>query len=358
MDVQQVVFLLILGAGLVLFITERFRVDVTAMLLLVALALTGILSANEALSGFSSQPALVVAAVFVLSGGLATTGVTDRIGNFIGRAAGKSEWRTIAVAMPAVAALAAFTHHLMITAMMLPILMRLAKENGLPPSRVLMPMSLAASLGTTLTVISVPAFLLAGNLLQRQTGHNLEIFSITPIGAALVLLGVTYMLLGRFLLPKRGAGVAEDDYLKLDQYYVELVVEADSRWHDRPLKEFEEAFKDRLQVAEWLQLGSDRNSHSRGASCTLTTCCWCGPRRTRSPPSGPNRALPCTPSPSTAVARRISPPAKNSSCRRWWPPPRSSSAGRWATSTSAGTWVWRSSASGASRAGSMRNSRP
>ena len=156
MELQQVIFLLILGGGLVLFVTERFRVDVTALLILVALALTGILTAEEALSGFSSEPAIIVASVFVLSGGLAATGLTERIGALIGRAAGGSEWRTIAVVMPAVAALAAFSHHLMVTAMMLPILMRMSKESEIPPSRVLMPMSLAASLGTTLTVISAP----------------------------------------------------------------------------------------------------------------------------------------------------------------------------------------------------------
>lgn len=263
MDIQQVTFLLILGAGLVLFVTERFRVDVTAMLILVALTLTGILSAEEAVAGFSSEPAIIVASVFVLSAGLAATGLTDRIGAQIGRAAGGSEWRTIAVVMPAVAALAAFTHHLMVTAMMLPVLMRIAKEKGLPPSRVLMPMSLAASLGTTLTVISAPAFLLASNLLERQGGQGLGIFEITPIGAALVFLGLVYMLLGKWLLPKRGAAGAEADYLRLDQYYIELVIEAESPWIDKTLQEFEATYKDRLKVAEWLRQGGARGMHSR-----------------------------------------------------------------------------------------------
>jgi di/tricarboxylate transporter len=262
-EAQQVVFLLILGAGLVLFVTERFRVDVTAMLILVALTLTGILDAQEAVVGFSSEPALIVAAVFVLSGGLSATGITDRIGKAIGAAAGGSEWRTIAVVMPAVAALAAFSHHLMVTAMMLPIVMRIAKENELPPSRVLMPMSLAASLGTTLTVISAPAFLLASNLLQREQERSLDIFSITPIGIALVLLGLFYMLLGRWLLPRRGTGVAEADYMRLDQYYIELVIEADSPWSGKALAEFEAAYKDRLEVVEWLRRGADRDSHAR-----------------------------------------------------------------------------------------------
>ena len=79
---------------------------------------------SRRLSGFASEPAIIVAAVFVISGGLAATGITERIGQWIGRAAGRSESRAIAVVMPAVAALAAFTHHVMVTAMMLPIVLR------------------------------------------------------------------------------------------------------------------------------------------------------------------------------------------------------------------------------------------
>lgn len=82
--------------------------------------------------------------------------------------------------MPATAALAAFSHHLMVTAMMLPILMRLAREQKLATSRLLMPMSLAASLGTTLTLISAAAFLLANDLLKRDGQPSLDIFTITP----------------------------------------------------------------------------------------------------------------------------------------------------------------------------------
>jgi di/tricarboxylate transporter len=255
MDMQQTLFYVILCAGLLLFITGYFRVDVTAMLILAALSLTGVLTADEALSGFRSEPAIIVASVFVMSAGLAATGVTDRIGDLIRRAAGDSEWRIIAVVMPTVAGLAAFSHHLMITAMMLPILMRVVREKGLPPSRVLMPMSLAASLGTTLTLISAPAFLLARDLLERQAGATLGMFSITPIGIALVSLGLVYMLLGRWLLPRRGGGVAELDYLRLDQYYVEIVIEPDSAWVDRLRSEFEHKFNERFQVVEWLQRG-------------------------------------------------------------------------------------------------------
>lgn len=270
MEPQQVGFLLILGAGLALFVTERFRVDVTAMLVLAALAVAGILPADRALSGFSSEPAIIVAAVFVLSAGLAATGVTDQLGRLIGRAAGASEWRTVAVVMPAVAAMAAFTHHLMVTAMMLPVLMRLARENQLPPSRVLMPMSLAASLGTTLTVISAPAFLIASDQIRRATGAGLDLFAVTPIGAALVLLGIAYMLLVRWLLPRRGGGLADADYLRLDQYYTELVIEAESPWDGRPLADFEAHFRDRLEVVEWLHRAAEPRQGHAGPGSAAT----------------------------------------------------------------------------------------
>src|SRR3546814_7878325 len=130
MALPQITLLLILAAGLYLFVSERLRVDVTAMLLLLAMVLTGVLDPDQALSGFASEPAIIVAAVFVISGGLAATGITERIGQWIGRAAGRSEARAIAVVMPAVAALAAFSHHVMVTAMMLPILLRYARERS------------------------------------------------------------------------------------------------------------------------------------------------------------------------------------------------------------------------------------
>ena len=267
MPTPQILFLLILAGTLALFVTERVRIDVAAMMTVLALALTGILTPAEALAGFSSEPAIIVASVFVISAALSATGLTDRIGNFIARAAGASEWRAILVIMPAVSALAALSHHLMITAMMLPILMRLAREQKLPASRLLMPMSLAASLGTTLTLFSAPAFLLANNFLEKQSKGGLDVFAITPIGLAIVALGVAYMSLGRWLLPRRGARTDETDYLRLDRYYTELVVEEESQWIDRPLKDFQAHIQGRLAIVDWLR--DDRPHRSAGSGASL-----------------------------------------------------------------------------------------
>jgi len=252
----QIVFVIILCATLVLFVSERVRIDVASLLALIALSITGILTPAEALSGFSSEPAIIVATVFVISAALNATGVTEHIARFIARAAGASEWRAILVVMPSVAALAALSHHLMITAMMLPILIRFARDKQLSPSRLLMPMSLAASLGTTLTIFSAPAFLLMNELLVRGEQPRLDVFAITPIGAMLVVLALLYMLGSRWVLPKRGAQSEQNEYFQLDRYYTELIVVDDSPWIGRPLSELTAHFEGRFSVAEWLRDGA------------------------------------------------------------------------------------------------------
>lgn len=250
---QQILFLVILAGSLYLFISERMRVDVTAMLTLLAMVLAGVLDAREALSGFASEPAIIVAAVFVISGGLAATGITERIGQGVERAAGHSETRAIAVVMPTVAALSSFTHHVMVTAMMLPIVARFARARQLSVSRLLIPMSFAASLGTTLTLVSAPAFLLADNLIERTGSDGLGIFSITPIGLALVAIGMVYMLLARWVLPRRLGAFGDAAYLRLDRYRTELVIGDNSRWNTRPMAELQKALGDRFRLVGWLR---------------------------------------------------------------------------------------------------------
>jgi di/tricarboxylate transporter len=252
---EQYEFLGILGVGLALFIHGRLRVDVTALLILLALVIAGLLEPNEALAGFASEPAIIVASVFVLSAALSATGVTDRIGKWMSEIAGAREVSAILVIMPTVALLAAFSHHLMVTAMMLPIVIRFAHDHRLPASRLLMPMSLAASLGTTLTLFSAPAFLIADDLLRRQTGREFGIFEITPIGAALVLTGIVYLLLMRWIIPKRTATNDEQDYLRLQEYYTELLIEPESPWSGQSAARFRQRFAKRLELVNWMRDG-------------------------------------------------------------------------------------------------------
>ena len=182
---EQAVFLAILVVAIGLLITERLRPDMVAVLVILALAYSHTLSTDEAFSGLKSEPAVVIACMFVLSAGLQNTGLSDFAGRWIGKLAGTSMPRMLAVIMPAVALASAFTHHVTITAVMLPITLALARDRDLAASKLLMPMAIASSLGTTITILGAPSFLVSSELLRQAGRPGLSVFSIAPIGIPL-----------------------------------------------------------------------------------------------------------------------------------------------------------------------------
>jgi di/tricarboxylate transporter len=258
-EINQIILFAILIGAIVLLFTEWIRIDLTAILIILALSVTGVLAPEQALSGFSSEPAIILAAIFVLSGALYHTGLSEQMGNWIKQLAGKSFTRTIGVVMPSVALLSAFTHHVTITAIMLPAMLKLSRENDIPASKLLMPLSFAASLGTAITIIGAPAFLIADGLLRQAGRGGLEIFSIAPIGLILSLAGtVFFLLLGRFLLPSRRGNDESIDHFRLEGYYTELVLLPDSPLVGKSIREIEDEQVTDFRVAAWY-----RNNHPR-----------------------------------------------------------------------------------------------
>lgn len=251
---DQIVFIAIMIITIILFITEYLRVDVIAMLIILSLSITGLLDVKEALSGFSSEPAIIVAAVFVLSAGLAHTGVTDIIGEWITKFSGSHETRAIFVIMIAVALMSAFTHHLMVTAMMLPIIMKICKnEKDLHASRLLIPMATAASLGTTLTLIGAPAFLLANSILVRSGEKALGLFTIGKIGLLLVAAGIIFCILMRWILPKVSGEQDSLDKFKLTDITTELIVVENSPWIGKTLEELITQKEKEFSLLSWIR---------------------------------------------------------------------------------------------------------
>ena len=295
LNAQQLTLLAILLVTFGLLITERLRVDLTAVLLILALSISKILNPDEALSGFSSEPAIVVAAVFVLTGAIFHTGLSDQLGNWIGRLAGRSYNRMLLVIMPAVALLSAFTHHVTITAIMLPVTMRLSRENDISPSKLLMPMSFAASLGTTITIIGAPAFLLADGILRQAGRPGLSVFSIAPIGLALSAAGTLFTLLvGRFLLPNRGAGEDVNERFRLDSYYTEFVIEPESPLIDKTIEEVETDKNYQFKVVGWLRHGRAQSRPYGEKMSKLVMFSLFARRRKNWPARPKSRASRCT----------------------------------------------------------------
>jgi len=258
-ELNQIYLFIILVGAIVLLFTEWLRIDLTAILIIAALGLTGILDPEGALSGFSSEPAIILAAMFVLSGALSHTGLSERLGNWIKILAGSSFERIILVVMPSVALLSAFVGHVALTAIMLPIMLNISRENEIPPSKLLIPMAFAASLGTAIALIGAPAFLVANGLLTQAGQSGLGIFSIAPIGLALSLTGALFFLFaGRFLLPNRHGGDDSVDHFRLDGYHTELVLLPDSPLIGKTIQEVEEQQPTEFKVSAWY-----RNSRPR-----------------------------------------------------------------------------------------------
>ena len=251
-ELNQIYLFAILTGSVVLLFTEWIRIDLTAILIILILSLTKVLAPEDALSGFSSEPAILLAAVFVLNGALYHTGLSEKLGDWIKRLAGKSLERAIVVVMPSVALLSAFTHHVTITGLMLPPLLKLSRESDIPASKLLIPLSFAASLGTAITIIGAPAFLIADGLLKQAGGSGLGIFSIAPIGLTLSIVGTLFFLfIGRFLLPAHHSEDESIDYFRLEGYYTELVLLPDSSLIGKTIDEIEGKQHTAFKVSAW-----------------------------------------------------------------------------------------------------------
>jgi di/tricarboxylate transporter len=256
LDMQQVTFIIILVVTFVLLITERIRNDVVAVLIILALTFTGLLTAEEALAGFSSEPAIIVTAIFVLGAAFKQTGVSETIGAWIGRFTGKTYHQAVGVIMPTVALLSAFTHHLTTTAFMMPIVLDISQRAKIAPSKLLMPLSIAASLGTTITIVGAPAFLIASDILHRAGLPELGIFSIAPIGLAVTCFGTLFMLLiGNYLLPDRQGSREIIHQMKLERYFTELKLTPQSQLIGSTLAQVKELRKYQFTVVGWIRNG-------------------------------------------------------------------------------------------------------
>lgn len=194
----------ILGGAFVLFVTGWVRMDLTALLVLSVLALSGLVTPAQALSGFSSPAVITVGGMFVISAGLARTGVAGRIGRQILRLAGSGEGRLIVVIMVTAGVLSSIMNNIGVAAMMLPVVMDIARRTRHPPSRLLMPLALACLMGGLLTLVGTPPNIVASDALFSQGLEPFQLFDFTPMGSVILVAGVAFVAVaGRHILPVR-----------------------------------------------------------------------------------------------------------------------------------------------------------
>jgi di/tricarboxylate transporter len=215
-----ILLLSILAVALVLFVGGWVRVDVVGLLVLSALALTGLVTTQEALAGFSSPAVVTVWAMFILSGGLSSTGIAHRIGQPLLRFAHRSELLLVVVLMVASSLLSALINTVTVAAILLPATMELARRSGRSPSRLLMPLALGCLLGGPFTGISTPPNILVTDALRAAGLRPFGLFDFTGITAAIVVVGIAFVaLVGRRMVPDRTPGAMADPSRDLRRSY-------------------------------------------------------------------------------------------------------------------------------------------
>jgi di/tricarboxylate transporter len=227
MTPENLLVLGILAAAVLLFVSERLRVDVVAMMVLVALVVTGLVTVEEAFSGFASPAVITVWSVFIVSGGLTRSGVADLIARQVLRLAGRSQLRLTVLIMLAVGGMSAFMNNIGAVAILLPAVMSVARETDIPPSKLLIPLAWASLLGGNMTMIGTPPNILASSILESYANiEPFRFFDFTPMGIVVLGAGILYMVLvGRHLLPERSPGGELADSYPVQEYLTEVRVE-------------------------------------------------------------------------------------------------------------------------------------
>jgi di/tricarboxylate transporter len=229
MTTEIALTLTIIVAALTLFATEKLRVDLVALMVLISVGVLGLISPERVFDGFANSAVVTVWAVYIVSGGLFKTGVADAMGRTIHRLSGDGEPRLIATIMVTCGVISAFMNNVGATAMLMPALIGISRRTTIAVSKLLIPLSFSSLLGGAMTLIGTPANILAMSILADRGLSTLGFFQFTPLGIVLLTTGVLYMvLIGRHLLPEREGAQGRRDVYRLRAYVTEVRVSSTS----------------------------------------------------------------------------------------------------------------------------------
>ncbi len=199
--------LVILVVSAALFVSGKMRSDLVAVLAMLSLMLTGILTPEEALKGFSNPIVIMMVGLFIVGGGIFTTGLAKKIGGQILSLSKGNETRLFILLMLTTSFVGAFVSNTGTVALMLPIVVSLARAGGLSASRLLMPLAFAGSMGGMLTLIGTPPNLIISEELTKAGYAPLAFFDFTPVGIITIIVGIIVLLpLTKIFLSGRNKG--------------------------------------------------------------------------------------------------------------------------------------------------------
>ncbi len=208
--------LIILFITIVMFIAGKVRSDIVALCALSALLIFGILTPEEAFSGFSSTVVIMMAGLFVVGGAIFQTGLAKAVSQKIMKLAGESDLRLFLLVVLVTAGIGAFVSNTGTVALMMPIVVSMATQTGTRPARLLMPLAFASSMGGMLTLIGTPPNLVIQDALTEAGYEPLKFFSFFPVGVICIAVGIIVMLplCRMFLNKKKSTNSADNTQVK------------------------------------------------------------------------------------------------------------------------------------------------
>ena len=239
---DQITIFGILGATVALFFWGRWRHDVVALASLLACVFAGLVLGAEAFEGFGHPAVITVACVLVLSWGLQSTGAVDVLAQRV-LPSGAGPLGTIAALTGLGAGLSAFMNNVGAMALLMPIAIQIAGKHGIPPGKVLMPLSFGTILGGMTTLIGTPPNLIVSAFRAEQSGMSFGMFDFTPVGLAVVGVGVLFVaLVGWRIVPAREQGGAES--FDTGTYLTEARVKEGGKAEGKTLRQIDQVLEE------------------------------------------------------------------------------------------------------------------
>ena len=242
--------------AVILFISEKLRIDMVALLVMAVLMVTQILEPAEALGGFSNEATITIAAMFVLSEGLRQTGVVNVIGRWLSRLFEKSYRAAMLAMMTGVGALSGFVNNTGVVALFLPIMTGASRDSGISATKVLMPLSFAAMFGGVCTLIGTSTNLLVSQILVDHGHDGIGMFEMLPLGIVYFVSGIVFMMtVGEKLMPARDVERDLTESFEMGAFLTEAEVQADSSIAGNPCGEIDLCRQGDVDILEIIRDG-------------------------------------------------------------------------------------------------------
>lgn len=180
-----------------LFIQNKIRMDIVALLVMAFFSLSGILTVQEVFAGLSDPNVMLIVLLFIVGEGLVRTGIAYQVSEWLMRVSGASEVKVLVLLMLSIAGLGSFMSSTGIVAIFIPVVLAICSGMGISPKRLMMPLSIAGLISGMMTLIATPPNLVAHSELLKSGFEGFSFFSFTPIGVSVLLLGIGYMLIAR-----------------------------------------------------------------------------------------------------------------------------------------------------------------